>query len=296
MTTLVLGAGGPIGQAFHAGVLHALAEEWDPRRAQLIVGTSAGAQVGALLRAGLSAHDLYARIVGEPISAEGQAIVRHLRPPAPPKSGGRWPGSAAYLRSVLRRPWLARPGRLAAALLPEGNSDADHLHGFSRLLPHWPKSPLWIPAVDFDSGQRVVFGRPGAPLVDVGTAVRCSSAVPAIRRPVRLGSDRFIDGGIASPTHLDLAAGSRLVVVSSPLSRFAPLRWLLRHELRQLRGARVILFEPDDETVAAMGWNLLNPRRARDVARAAWRCARATLAMERLVDRAEDGLGVAIGA
>jgi NTE family protein len=44
--TLVLGAGGPVGSAFHAGVLRALAEScgWDPRRAELIIGTSAGAR------------------------------------------------------------------------------------------------------------------------------------------------------------------------------------------------------------------------------------------------------------
>ena len=41
---LVLGAGGATGHAFHAGVLSALAEEtgWDPRAADIIVGTSAG--------------------------------------------------------------------------------------------------------------------------------------------------------------------------------------------------------------------------------------------------------------
>jgi NTE family protein len=119
--TLVLGAGGPLGQAFHAGVLRALAEHWDARRAQLIVGTSAGSQVGALLRAGLSAHDLYARVTGEPISEEGDRIVRFFvrpwRAPSPPSPAPRrWPGSAAYLLSLLRRPWRARPGRLAAAL------------------------------------------------------------------------------------------------------------------------------------------------------------------------------------
>jgi len=41
---LVLGAGGIVGHAFHAGVLGALAEVtgWDPRAAEVVVGTSAG--------------------------------------------------------------------------------------------------------------------------------------------------------------------------------------------------------------------------------------------------------------
>ena len=54
---LVLGAGGAVGHAFHAGVLAALADEtgWDAREAEVVVGTSAGSVVGALLRAGMSA-------------------------------------------------------------------------------------------------------------------------------------------------------------------------------------------------------------------------------------------------
>src|SRR6516165_6415165 len=58
---LVLGAGGVVGHAFHAGALAALADEtgWDPRRAEIVVGTSAGSVAGALLRAGFSARDLY---------------------------------------------------------------------------------------------------------------------------------------------------------------------------------------------------------------------------------------------
>ena len=46
---LVLGAGGIVGQAYHAGVLAAIELDlgWDPREADVIVGTSAGSVVGA---------------------------------------------------------------------------------------------------------------------------------------------------------------------------------------------------------------------------------------------------------
>jgi len=74
---LVLGAGGIVGHAFHAGVLAALAEVtgWDPREAEVVVGTSAGSVVGALLRAGMSAEDHYARLTGAPLSAAGARLV-----------------------------------------------------------------------------------------------------------------------------------------------------------------------------------------------------------------------------
>src|SRR5262245_49971223 len=75
---LVLGAGGVVGHAFHVGVLCALAEEfgWDPRAAELIVGTSAGSVVGASMRAGVSPADLRRRLAGRPLSPDGAAIVR----------------------------------------------------------------------------------------------------------------------------------------------------------------------------------------------------------------------------
>ena len=57
---LVLGAGGVVGQAYHSGVLAALEHDlgWDPRTAEVIVGTSAGSITGTLLRLGVSAEDL----------------------------------------------------------------------------------------------------------------------------------------------------------------------------------------------------------------------------------------------
>ena len=57
---LVLGAGGVVGHAWHGGVLRALEAEtgWDPRDADVIVGTSAGAVVGAALRAEVEVNDI----------------------------------------------------------------------------------------------------------------------------------------------------------------------------------------------------------------------------------------------
>jgi NTE family protein len=56
------------------------------------------------------------------------------------------------------------------------------------------KIPLGIVATDLDSGKPIVFRRG-----DVGTAVRASSAVPAVFQPVRIGTHEYVDGGLASP-------------------------------------------------------------------------------------------------
>ena len=56
------------------------------------------------------------------------------------------------------------------------------------------KIPLGIVATDLDSGKPILFRRG-----DVGTAVRASSAVPAVFQPVRIGTHEYVDGGLASP-------------------------------------------------------------------------------------------------
>ncbi|MFE9044443.1 patatin-like phospholipase family protein [Streptomyces sp. NPDC007818] len=61
-TALVLGAGGLVGAAWEVGVLHGLAEAGvDLSGADLVVGSSAGAVVGALLTAGVPLPELYGR-------------------------------------------------------------------------------------------------------------------------------------------------------------------------------------------------------------------------------------------
>lgn len=286
---LVLGAGGPVGHAFHTGVLRALTDAvgWDARHAERIIGTSAGAQVGALLRAGMSAHDLAARASGEAMTPRGAAIARHYvrparREPDPTRPRRLMPSSPAYLLRGARQPWRLRPGRLVSALLPEGRVSLDSQ--VSRMRPlfghRWPERELYITAVHLDTGRAVAFGAPDAPPADVATAVACSGAVPSVCAPIVVGGRRYVDGGIASATHLDrvsshLHAPHDLVIVSSPLSMFRPMRGLLRAEMRRLRdaGTPVVAFEPAGESLDAMGLNPMDMGRSARVVDAAYRTA-----------------------
>jgi NTE family protein len=54
--------------------------------------------------------------------------------------------------------------------------------------------PLGIVATDLNSGNDIVFQRG-----DTGTAVRASSAVPAVFQPVKIGNHEYVDGGLVSP-------------------------------------------------------------------------------------------------
>jgi NTE family protein len=60
--------------------------------------------------------------------------------------------------------------------------------------------PLGIVATDLDSGQPILFQ-----LGDPGTAVRASSAVPAVFQPVRIGTHEYVDGGLVAPVPVRFA-------------------------------------------------------------------------------------------
>jgi NTE family protein len=69
--------------------------------------------------------------------------------------------------------------------------------------------PLGIVATDLDSGQPILFQ-----MGDAGTAVRASSAVPAVFMPVRIGTHEYVDGGLVSPVPVRFARqmGAELVI------------------------------------------------------------------------------------
>jgi NTE family protein len=76
--------------------------------------------------------------------------------------------------------------------------------------------PLGIVATDLNSGEALLFQRG-----DTGTAVRASSAVPAVFLPVKINGREYVDGGLVSPVPVRFARrmGADVVVavdISSP--------------------------------------------------------------------------------
>lgn len=292
---LVLGAGGVVGQAYHAGVLAALEHDygWDPRTAEVIVGTSAGSITGSLLRAGVPASELAAWTVRAPLSDEGQVLEEMF--------GAEHPELAPFrVRDlVLRRPSLPRPGmvlgavrsprefrplRAAMSLLGPGEHDIVSQLSTLGSSESWPAQELWITAVRREDGQFVVFGRDEeAPL---HLAVASSCAVPGYFAPVQIGASTYVDGGAHSPTNADLLADRDLdlVVVLSPMSgptriptdlygasRLHSAR-LAAREVRSLRrrGTPVVVFRPGPAEQAAMGNDFLSANRVDDIVQEAF--------------------------
>lgn len=305
---LVLGAGGLTGGAWTCGVLGALDEVvgWDARDAELIVGTSAGARVGATLRLGFSPADHHAGARFEPLSVEGALLaagsdpaVRVLPRPEPrPRTPAAWlPQSPlAALRGLTRLP---NPRLGAVGLLPRGTAPTGSVGaGLRDLDAHaWPERPLWITAIRLRDGARVVFGRDPEPEVDLPTAVDASAAVPSWFSPVEVDGEAYIDGGSDSPTNAELVAGLGfdLAVVLSPMSavssvlrgRPSPMRAIralhaqtLAREVARIRrsGTHVLTFQPTAEDLEAMGPSSLDGSNTAAIAEQAHEAARRRLA------------------
>ncbi|GAC1441060.1 MAG: patatin-like phospholipase family protein [Mycobacteriales bacterium] len=281
---LVLGAGGLTGQAFHLGVLSALADVagFDGRTADVVVGTSAGSLVAAALTAGFDASDQVAMLHGDELSPSGRTRLKALRAEAAAlpelhREGGRvgrGPLAPGALLAAARRPWTVRPGSVVSGLIPAGRTTTEGIsRGIEQLHGRtWPGSRLRICAVRARDARRVVFGSASAPQVDVGTAVAASCAIPGYFSPVFIAGQPYIDGGAHSPTNADVVRPDEpdLVVISSPMSfgpggatrspdalvRLAVRRYLAREvRLLRRRGATVVVFQPSVSDLGVMGVN-----------------------------------------
>jgi NTE family protein len=144
-------------------------------RPDYVVGTSAGSLVAALYASGRNARQL--QQLAE--SMEEAAFTDWTLP--------------IFSRGMLRGEALARYVNTQVG---------------GKLIEQMPLA-LGIVATDLNSGQAVLFQRG-----DTGTAVRASSAVPAVFLPVKIGGHEYVDGGLVAPVPVRHARqmGAELVI------------------------------------------------------------------------------------
>ena len=203
---LVLGGGGPVGRAWESGLAAGLLlQRIDLGGADLIIGTSAGAIVGAEIALGLSL-DALGPVADSPVGPAPSQIsqVGLQRMTAATARAATSPQPELELQGLgqmaLARQDLQRRG----VLVP------DHLRPC-----HWQAvgANFLATSVSTRTGRFQVWtAASGVPLE---RAVAASSALPNVWPPITIGQDRYMDGGMRSMLNADLAAGySRVVVVS----------------------------------------------------------------------------------
>lgn len=292
-----MGCGGVAGAAWQIATLEALEKElgWDARDADVLIGTSAGAVLAALLGGGVPVAQLAACQRGE---GGEHCVWNHDK-----DTGGAYPPLPKLGFTGAKLLWKGLRGEVSSmsalcGVLPKGGFDMTPFRNLiDSAVPagEWvPHSNTWIVTVDVESGQRVAFGREGAPTVAMNDAVCASYGVPGWCPPVHIQGRQYIDGGVASPASADLLADTNVeeVIVMAPMASTAmdqPSSAMEKIERRVRRymtrivdrevamlesaGKRVIRLEPGPDDLQAFGSNMMDPKRRLQVFNTACRTA-----------------------
>ena len=262
---LVLGGGGPTGNAWEIGILLGLHDGGvDLSDAALVVGTSAGSIVGAQLTSDIPLEELYQlqftlqeQEKGQRVPPMDTTVLLRMLAPA------RGAPDAQTAR--------ARVG--AVALAAKTMSEEDRLKSIPPrlLVQQWPRRQrLVVTAVNAQTGELAQFTRDtGIPLE---VAVAASSAVPGVYPPITIGNFRYIDGGVRSGTNADLAANYHRVLILRAETAFdvsaldpqeaIPVITFDDEQAELQRSAsQVMVITPDDAAVIAKGPNMLDSSR-----------------------------------
>jgi NTE family protein len=195
-----------------------LATGWEPNDSSVVVGTSGGSFVAALVRnEALSLDSLV--LPTDDREAVSERIRRHVFTKDPGVRVGKWVRHGIV-------PGIRNPG----VTLFLGSPAPYHASGIAQWVTTqvgeenataWPDKPTAVVAYDLIRRNRVIFGTSAAPEVALADAVAASSAIPVVFRPYPIADSLYVDGGVASGTHADLVLGSSrpldLVLVLAPL-------------------------------------------------------------------------------
>ncbi|WP_433514698.1 patatin-like phospholipase family protein [Nonomuraea sp. CA-143628] len=289
---LVLGPGGVPGTAWMAGLAAGLRHRGvDLADADLIVGTSAGAIVGAMLATGQDLDRLATRTGPDRDprqDRDGRSTASPTSPPAYPQTDSRAdsrtesrtdpptnsqagsrtdsptrprtdPARMAEVFTVLGDPTLEprearrRVGRIA--LEAPTILEEERLALMESLINarQWPDRRLLITAVNAETGEPKVWDREsGAPLV---AAVAASSAMPGAYPPITINGHRYMDGALAGGANVALATGARVVLLVEPLAHLFPREPLdfPREPFDGLGADTAVAVSPDASSLKAFG-------------------------------------------
>nr|WP_296765214.1 patatin-like phospholipase family protein [Rhodococcus sp. (in: high G+C Gram-positive bacteria)] len=305
-TAIVIGCGGTIGGAWIVAALHALTEQTglDPRDADILQGTSAGAEIITMLAGGARVQDLVDMHRGVSTDGRLRAHVEATPPNFPPV-----PKPALPKLQLLRS---QRPLTRMSGLAPTGRADATWLEtvakGFSDSTGRLAHPGARMVALDRDSGQRVVFGGPTAPPATADEALRASWAIPGWMPPVVIANRTYIDGGAASTASVDLieADEADIVYVLAPMASkkhhrapgfggFVENRALRRPMTKVLdaeialvraRGTQVVPILPSSDDLAGLGSHFMKRSYRRAAFESAMTTAPETVRRSLATDRA----------
>lgn len=202
---LVLSGGGAKGLA-HVGVLRVLEEIQVP--VDMVVGTSAGAAVGALYAQGMSVEEIENRLLEmDWVSSFQDTPGRTYEPVRRKEESWRFPirpGLGVGLDGLRVGRGLIS-GQNLGFILNELTRDAALVRDFDQL-----PIPFRAVATDLETGDQVVLAEGS-----LAEAIRASMSIPGVYAPVNRNGRLLVDGGVANNLPVSVARdmGAEVVIV-----------------------------------------------------------------------------------
>jgi len=264
---LVLSGGGPLAVAWECGILSGLAQSGLAlSSADFILGTSAGAIIGAQIASGRDPTIMAKAIIAEGEKASGGKV------------GSVYPQeSIAKLPELFAKSQTGDMGRVEvggyalAASTPD--SPAAYIERMSSIVGFdtWPEK-IGLVVVDIADGKpRVLRHDCGATL---GTGVAASCCLPGLHPPVLIDGKHYMDGGLRSPANADLVGRFDTILVLSfnppgPVGQRMISRVTAQVGELTASGMNVSVTTPDEACLGAIGPNTMDFARRPEVVRQA---------------------------
>ncbi|MGC8927784.1 MAG: patatin-like phospholipase family protein [Myxococcota bacterium] len=236
-TALVLAGGGFTGGVFEIGAARALNdifENFSINDFDIYTGVSAGSFVASCLANGITAEEMFKSLIE--ISAEIPVLRREYI---------FYPNLREFKRRLKKAPYTILYAFLNYLRSKEDMSLKDTLFSLTELLPsgffstqkmeeylryifslknytndfNKLKRELYIPAVDLNTGETIIFGEEGYRDIPISKAVAASISLPGVYSPTVINNVEYVDGGIDKNLYIDLAVkhGAKLVVCINPV-------------------------------------------------------------------------------
>lgn len=237
---LAVAGGGPIGFMYELGALRALDEALDGLDLTALdcyVGVSSGAFLAASLANRIDTEQM-CRIFLTGDSDEVRFRPETFMRPAFGeylKRLGTVPGLAAdWARELWEAPHRARWANMVAGLgplLPTGLFDNAAIERFLKEIFtrrgrsndfRQLRAPLFVVAVDLDSGDPVLFGSEDWDDIPISRAIQASAALPGLYPPVSIRQRQFVDGALRRTMHASVVLDRNvdLMIGLNPLVPF----------------------------------------------------------------------------
>ena len=237
---VALAGGGPLGAIYELGALCALDEAIDGldlTRMDCYVGVSSGAFLAAGLANRMGTAEMCRIFItgdSDDVQFRPETFLRPAffeymrRAASAPRLAMEWwrdvvfrRGDSGWSDAIARFGGLVPTGLFDSAEIERFLRDVFSRRGRSndfRTLP----APLYVVAVELDSGKAVRFGDEDWDNVPISRAVQASAALPGLYAPVEVRGRHFVDGALRRTIHAStlLDRGIDLLIGINPLVPF----------------------------------------------------------------------------